>query len=346
MVRRSHFLVAVLAIAPGTARALRPYVPVDDDLDAVAESVDDQDAEGLARLRLAFVGLSTKETTNASFVANVQALSEFVQSEIGALGVYDVMGAEEVASLLTLEQQRQILGCSATAEGCGQAPLQALDASRLLTGNLVRIGSKYVLNLSLVNLETRRNIGRTARYAASLEHLLEQVRGALVEIVSADEAARPRLRLVLARAEENKWMPPEGWTLALRVDGELLASTQAEVPGLGMGAGAYVAWRVHQVGLAMTVLARPLGLRIAGRLHPIQLGAWLPYLEAGGVVFTDSLSVRGAFGAEVQVWRLRLLFDVAYELGIADHGAAFWKDPSHFAPHNLLIGFGVGYAIE
>lgn len=64
-----------------------------------------------------------------------QTISEFIQSEVNKLGVYDTIGASEIQAMIGLERQRQLLGCSdEDGSACMAEIANAMDADRSLSG--------------------------------------------------------------------------------------------------------------------------------------------------------------------------------------------------------------------
>ncbi|MDF1562497.1 MAG: kelch repeat-containing protein [Deltaproteobacteria bacterium] len=308
----------------------------------------EEDEQGRPKMRLAFLGLSPGGGANVDLGPDARSLSEFVQSELGSLDIYDVMGHAEVSGLLSLEEQRQLLGCASDA-GCGGAVSSALDAERILSGTLGKVGSRFVLNLTLVDLNTKRNIARTARHARDLDSLLDEVRSALLEIISRDlEIAESFDRDRIPERISPLWeTPAEGLLLAPRLDLEVLAQTRigdAENWGLGVGVGLQLGWRMGRAGVATTLLLKPLGVRLAGRFHPVSLWRFLPYLEGGLTVFSDSLSTRAGLGFELDLRPFRLFFDLAYEYGITSWATSAGTSVQAYLHDSLLVGGGIGWS--
>src|SRR5688500_11507755 len=92
-----------------------------------------------------------------------QTIGEFMQSEVSKLGVYDVIGQSEIQTMLGLERQKALLGCSEEASECMTEVANALDADRSVSGDVSRVGDAFLLNVSFIDVRTNRVIGRAGK---------------------------------------------------------------------------------------------------------------------------------------------------------------------------------------
>jgi len=312
---------------------------------AVAASEEDKGTNP-KKVRLAFVGLETSGGEESELQSSAKGLAEFVQSELGRLGVYDVMGPSEVRGLIGLEKQRRLIGCEESS-GCGFDASSVLAASRTLSGSLVQVGARIIMNLSLVDSERARTLGRTARYATKIEELLPMVREALIEIVSKDALVSEELPRMgegsgSIRASAMHY-PGTGMDLSARVDLELLAPGAAGTQ-IGVATGITAAWRLGRAGLAATLLLQPQALRLAGRFHPVEIWRALPYLEAGISVFLDSVSFRLGGGVGVGIGNFRPFLEVAFERGLTSWPTRGESVSKTYQSSSFLVAGGVGWA--
>lgn len=136
-----------------------------------------------------------------------------------------------------------------------------------------------------------------------------------------------------------------GFMVGLRSEAELIKRgiTPSLVAELSHGSSA----RLPDVrlGAALTLLIRPMGVRAEGRIYPYDvdsLGAWRirPYLALGStyVLSSGGLGGRGGVGAALQVGRLQLFADVAYEKFFTSQGIY------RYEPRAVLISLGAGWS--
>lgn len=273
-------------------------------------------ASAASRPRLAFTGLRGAGVDDAQ----VQVLSESLQSELAALDFYEVIGAGDIATLLGLERQRQLLGCEATTE-CMAEVAGALSAERSVAGDVGRVGDTWVLNVSLIDVKQASVVQRARREASSSEALLKQLRNVTYELANADPLRAPLPKLV-----ERAF---GGFTVGVRGDFDLF--------GLGALPGVTGEWSSRWVGVSLTLLIRNLpGVRLEGRFYPVVAGPLRPFIAAGTTAFLTGVAVRGAVGLAVRVWRLQLGLDGAVEY--------FLNGEQRFWPLAALVGLDVSWA--
>lgn len=85
-------------------------------------------------------------------------LDDFVTVEIAKSGAYDVVSAEEIRSVLGLEQMKQVLGCDEIS--CLVEISGALDVRYLVWGKVSRLGDKLNISLSLTDVREMRTVHR------------------------------------------------------------------------------------------------------------------------------------------------------------------------------------------
>ncbi|RMG19773.1 MAG: hypothetical protein D6729_04420, partial [Deltaproteobacteria bacterium] len=142
--------------------------------------------------KLAFLGLTPAAGLDTDLV---DAISSYTQSQVAALGVYQVIGASEIQALLGLEAQRQLLGCSEDSS-CLAEIGGALGAERALTGDVARIGSSLVVNLSLLDPSSATVVARVGRRvpgAQTAEPVLDVLPALVWSLAHADPAVRDAL---------------------------------------------------------------------------------------------------------------------------------------------------------
>jgi hypothetical protein len=76
-------------------------------------------------------------------------LSEHLAQQIKLAGA-EVVTEREIASLLGMERQKQLLGCSEQASNCMAELANALGADAVLLGDVAKVGERLQLNLKII----------------------------------------------------------------------------------------------------------------------------------------------------------------------------------------------------
>jgi hypothetical protein len=90
--------------------------------------------------------------------------SEFFAQELAVKSGFRVVTQAEVATLLGLERQRQLLGCSDDSTSCMAELAGALGAEGVVTGSIARLGSGFAVTLKVISPGDARTLAvRTGR---------------------------------------------------------------------------------------------------------------------------------------------------------------------------------------
>jgi hypothetical protein len=117
------------------------------------------------------------------------AFGEALATTLATRGLFDVVSARDVETLLGAERQRQLVGCSDTS--CMTELTGALGARFLLTGTLARLGDAWQLTLTTLDSEKAQPLGRSTRLAGSLEQLRAVLPWALAEATATPAPPEP-----------------------------------------------------------------------------------------------------------------------------------------------------------
>jgi hypothetical protein len=273
------------------------------------------------RLSLGYFGVKATGVTPAE----EHAVSELLQSELFALGRYKVIAQSDIAALLGVERQKQLLGCSdEDSASCFSELAGALNVDRLVVADVARVGDILSMNISILDTHSFGAIARGTRRLKSndVAALLDEIRPLLYEVVNADEVNKAQ-PLKLERGFG-------GLMVGARADGDVL--------GLGLAPGITVELSGRRVGAALVLLVKYLpGARLEGRFYPFTLGRVRTQVAAGLTAFTDGVGVRGAIGATVHFGQFQIFADVGYERFL------YLRDWQGLSPNALTIGLGVGW---
>jgi TolB-like protein len=141
-------------------------------------------------------------------------LTAIVVSDVSRAG-FDVMSQADIASLLGVEQQKQVLGCTEDA-GCLAEIGGALGADQVLSGQVGQIGTRYHVSLQLLDAKKARVLARSAQFSAQNEDAL----AAAAQAAVAELIATSGIALV-----------PRGTSAAVAVTAAPAAKTAPSAPG-------------------------------------------------------------------------------------------------------------------
>jgi hypothetical protein len=106
----------------------------------------------------------------AATQAEARSLDDVVVDVASRNGLYQVLSQRDVATLLGVERQKQLLGCDESAS-CLTELTGALDARFVLSGSLNKLGSSYQLTLQALDTRKNQPVGRSVRTAKSVDQL-------------------------------------------------------------------------------------------------------------------------------------------------------------------------------
>lgn len=93
--------------------------------------------------------------------ATVRLLDEFLLTEVQEAGGFEVLGSSDIASMMSLEEQRvQLTGCS--DDSCLVEIGGVLGVNLLLASSVGAVGNRLLLNVKLLDVSTARVLKRTS----------------------------------------------------------------------------------------------------------------------------------------------------------------------------------------
>jgi TolB-like protein len=131
-----------------------------------------------AKPRLAVTALEAQGVTPAQ----AAAVTDAVVAALSERGLFDVVSARDLATALSAERQKQLLGvCESNADACNSSLGEVLSAPFIVSGQLSRIGTAFQLTLQTFDAVKGRPAGRSNRVASSLEALQQVIPYAAAE---------------------------------------------------------------------------------------------------------------------------------------------------------------------
>jgi TolB-like protein len=114
------------------------------------------------------------------------AMTSAVISELAAKGYFEVISSQEMQTLLGVQRQRQIMGCSSEQDSCVAELAGALGARFILTGSITRLGDAYQLALQTMDSRKAQPLGRSTKFASSLDSLRELLPFAVADATATE----------------------------------------------------------------------------------------------------------------------------------------------------------------
>src|SRR5438132_10875798 len=101
-------------------------------------------------VKLASVGFIQLNLTEQ--LANVYA--ETFAAKLQACGGITVMTPKDIAAVLGIERQKQLLGCSDEASSCSAEIAGALGVDGIIRGDVARVGTAYQINIRVLSAKS------------------------------------------------------------------------------------------------------------------------------------------------------------------------------------------------
>ncbi len=149
----------------------------------------------------------------------VSFYSEHLAQQLTLQGVR-VVTAKEIATLLGVERQKQLLGCTEAAQSCIAELANALGAEGILMGDVAKVGTTYQLNLKVLAAASGKRLAQYTSSSESEEQVLRELSKAAQGMAAAlatslgrtlkpDLAALTALQQSQSRAGFRKvaWVP-------------------------------------------------------------------------------------------------------------------------------------------
>lgn len=113
----------------------------------------------------------------------VEALTGLTVLQLSKVPRFSVISGAEIAEMLRVEAEKQVLGCDESTS-CLSEIADAMDARLLVTGTVVRVGPRVVVNLSLVDSSSVEVVGRSRIDVRAAEEMPYELRRAVHEMTA------------------------------------------------------------------------------------------------------------------------------------------------------------------
>lgn len=129
--------------------------------------------------KLAVLDLEAKGVDKST----TETLTEIVTVSLKQLGVFDVISRSDIQQMLNFEESKQLVGCTSNSS-CIAEIGGALGVARVVSGSVGKLGSSYVISLSLLDTKSSRVLERESRtVTGSMDQLVEAARAAAKYLV-------------------------------------------------------------------------------------------------------------------------------------------------------------------
>lgn len=104
--------------------------------------------------------------------ALAETLSGVVLLRLQEIPNTEVVGRRDIEQLLSLDQQKQLVGCGDDTD-CASDIAGAVDAARLVWGSVGKVGDRFLVNLALLDPQNNVVVRRARREALSADNLVQ-----------------------------------------------------------------------------------------------------------------------------------------------------------------------------
>lgn len=120
---------------------------------------------------------------------SVDSLTQVLAAELRAQSGASVITARDLASILSLEKQKQMLGC--TTESCMAEIAGAVGADRVVAGDVAKLEKSLVVQFRMIDVHKAGVVAQSARRfkRGNFDDLLDALPAMVGELVGADPAA-------------------------------------------------------------------------------------------------------------------------------------------------------------
>ena len=177
--------------------------------------------EDSSRLKIAVLDVQAKGQVDPDLPG---ILGLLMSSRLAQSGVFDVITQEDVRQMVGYEKMKSSLGCELDAS-CLAEIGAALGASYLLTSQVAKVGSTYILSLSLIDIDGAKGIGRDTIKTKSQDELITELERRVDRLVAPLQYDQSGQLAILC---------PEPGAL-VEVDGKALGTTPLPIQDLPAG---------------------------------------------------------------------------------------------------------------
>jgi len=228
-------------------------------------------------------------------------LDELLAVEVSRLPGYDVLSGADVRRLVELEAEKQAVGCTDDAS-CLAEIAGAMGAQYVISGSVGKLGTRFILTLTLFDSRAARSVSRVDLRAASIDEIADGLASKVKELMGALEVTsapseKPPVTIVDETLEDgtkvHAAVKPDEKTVTVSATGEselsfLGIGTTAGVACLGLSGcvlgGVFdLSWFLVEIGTTGRAIFDPLdfvgpAIALGGLATLITAGVLVPFL--------------------------------------------------------------------
>ncbi len=114
-------------------------------------------------------------------VETAQALTTSATLELTSRGFFDVVTSADIQTMLGVERQKQLVGCSESASSCTAELAGAMGSRFVLSGSVTKLGDALQLSMQMLDTVKSQTVARSGRLASNERDLAAQIPWALAE---------------------------------------------------------------------------------------------------------------------------------------------------------------------
>jgi len=168
-------------------------------------------AKGEGKTKIAILELKAERGLDEGLV---KLLNELLLTEFGRSGEYEVIGGSDLASLLQLEEKKQMMSCDDI--GCLSELGGALGVDKLAAANIGKIGSYYLVNVKIINV-------REAKVERRVSYNVQGIEDKLIRAITASVK-----ELITGKPTEMKDNKAAAGLAAAGVEGKLEPQAESD----------------------------------------------------------------------------------------------------------------------
>lgn len=110
-----------------------------------------------------------------------QAITTAATQELSQRGFFEVVTSADIQTMLGVERQKQLTGCSESSNSCTAEIAGAMGSRFVLSGSVTKLGDALQLSMQMLDTNKSQTIARSVRLASDERALAEQLPWALAE---------------------------------------------------------------------------------------------------------------------------------------------------------------------
>jgi len=133
-------------------------------------------------------------------------LSDHLSQQLALQPGFKVTTQDQMAAVLGLERQRQLLGCG-DQTSCTAEMLGALGSDALLMGSVANVGGRFVLNLKVVGARSAEALSLVSATCDSEDELIRVLSSSALTLAADVRRALGRVAVVDTGPRAKAWIP-------------------------------------------------------------------------------------------------------------------------------------------